>query len=155
MKRPANTRPGCADEDGSAIIEFVFVAVLVMVPLVYLIVAVASVQRSQLGVTNAAREAGRAYATADSPAQGRARAQDAAAIAFADAGLATRAEVRFVAAGAACDSAGVEPSLDAGAEFAVCVVRRSELPAVPSIVGGRGITTAGRFVVHIDDYRAT
>jgi hypothetical protein len=33
------------DERGSAIIEFIFIAILVMVPLMYLIVAVAVVQR--------------------------------------------------------------------------------------------------------------
>ncbi|MDT4932563.1 MAG: hypothetical protein QOK11_455, partial [Pseudonocardiales bacterium] len=52
-------------DGGTAIIEFVFVAVIVMVPLVYLLVAVAVVQRSQLAVTQAAREAGRAFATSD------------------------------------------------------------------------------------------
>jgi Flp pilus assembly protein TadG len=58
---------------GSAIIEFVFVAVIVMVPLVYLVVAVAAVQRSQLGVAQAAREAGRAFATSSGPAEAQVR----------------------------------------------------------------------------------
>ena len=46
------------DDGGSAIIEFVFVAVIVLVPLVYLIAAVATVQRTQVAVTQAARDAG-------------------------------------------------------------------------------------------------
>ena len=66
---------GGRDDGGSAIIEFVFVAVIVMVPLVYLIIAVATVQRSELAVSQAAREAGRAFATADSAADGPARAR--------------------------------------------------------------------------------
>lgn len=45
---------------GNAVIEFVFVAVLILIPLVYFVVAVASVQRSSVAVTHAAREAGRA-----------------------------------------------------------------------------------------------
>jgi Flp pilus assembly protein TadG len=70
-------RLGDADDSGSAIIEFVFVAVLVMVPLVYLVVAVASVQRSELAVSQAAREAGRAFATAESAPQALPRARAA------------------------------------------------------------------------------
>ena len=40
-----------------------------------------------------------------------------------------------------------------GAEFTVCVTRRAELPAIPSVLAGRGITTVGRYVVHVDDFR--
>jgi len=38
-------------DDGTAIIEFVFVAIVVLLPLVYLIAAVATVQRSSLAVS--------------------------------------------------------------------------------------------------------
>ena len=141
-------------EDGSAIVEFVFVAVLVMVPLVYLIVAVASVQSAQLAVTNAAREAGRALATADSVPQGMARARVAARFAFEDAGLDDAPDLRFVPVGSGCSAATVAPTLRAGAEFTVCVTRHTALPAVPSILAGRGIINEGRFVVHVNDYRA-
>jgi Flp pilus assembly protein TadG len=64
-----------AVDRGNAIIEFVFVAVIVMVPLVYLIVSVADIQRSSLAVSQAAREAGRAFATGDSSADGVRRAE--------------------------------------------------------------------------------
>ena len=46
---------GGPDDGGNAILEFVFVALIVMVPLVYLIAAVATVQRTELAVTQAAR----------------------------------------------------------------------------------------------------
>ncbi len=55
-----------------------------MVPLVYVLVTVFQVQRAAFGVTEAARQAGRAYVTADSDAQGRARAQEAADLAMRD-----------------------------------------------------------------------
>jgi hypothetical protein len=29
-----------------------------------------------------------------------------------------------------------------------------DVPAVPSVLQGHGITTVGRYVVHIDDFRA-
>lgn len=145
-------RAGQADS-GTAIIEFVFVAVIVMVPLVYLVVAVASVQRSSLAVTQAAREAGRAFVTSPSATQAPLRARAAVRLALADQGLPDDAQLRFVAAGASCTAARIQPRLAPGAQFAVCVRRHASLPAIPSLLQGEGITTVGRYVVHVDDYR--
>lgn len=151
-----NANEAVTDEDdgGSAIIEFVFVAVLVMVPLIYLIVAVASVQRSELAVSQAAREAGRAFATADRADLAQSRAQAAVRIALHDQGIRNDAQVKYVRAGASCTSgATVTPRLKAGAQFTVCVIRHMSVPAVPKVLSGKGITTVGKYVVHIDDYR--
>jgi len=140
-----------ADDDGSAIIEFVFVALVIMVPLVYLLVAVATVQRAQVAVANAARDAGRAYATAGSGAQAGVRVTAASRLALRNAGLEPAAP-RFVPAGASCAAAAITPKLAPGSVFTVCVTRRVELPAIPSLVQGRGITVTGRYTVHVDDY---
>lgn len=145
---------GEAGDGGSAIVEFTFLAVLVMVPLVYLVAAVASVQRSSSAVGDAARAAGRAMAQADTVAQGRARADAAVRIAFEDAGLEpSSARVRIVAPASDCDGPLVAPSLSPGAEFAVCVIRSAEVPGVPTILAGKSVRTVGRYVVHIDDFR--
>jgi Flp pilus assembly protein TadG len=138
---------------GTAVIEFVFVAVLILVPLVYLVVAVASVQRSELAVSDAAREAGRAFATSDTAADAPGRARAAVRIALADQGLPDDAQVRYVAAGASCSAPAITPVLAPGAEFTVCVSRHQDVPAVPSVLAGRGITTVGEYVVHVDDFR--
>jgi hypothetical protein len=138
---------------GSAILEFVFVAVVVLVPLVYLVVAVAAIQRSSLAVTNAAREAGRAFATSDSDATAPGRARVAAQLALSDQGAADAVDLRYVAAGAGCNSAQIRPHLVPGAVFTICVERAFEVPGVPSVLSGRGITTVGKYVVHVDDYR--
>jgi hypothetical protein len=143
------------DDAGSAIVEFVFVAVVVLVPLVYLIVAVATVERSELAVSQAAREAGRAYATSPHADQAAARARAAVRIALNDQGLPDDAELRYVPAGAACTAAAITPQLRPGAEFTICVTRHVVVPAVPRFLAGRGITTVGVYVVHVDDYRAT
>lgn len=142
-----------SSDQGTAIIEFVFIAVLVLVPLVYLIVAVATVQRSSLAVTNSAREAGRAFATSDSDAQAPARALVAARLAMADQGITEPIDLRYVAAGASCDSAQIAAHLVPGAVFTICVERSFALPGVPSILDGRAVTTVGKYVVHVDDYR--
>jgi Flp pilus assembly protein TadG len=143
------------DESGTAIIEFIFVAVIVMVPLMYLIVAVASVQRSELAVSQAAREAGRAFATADTSGDAMARARAAMHIALHDQGLPDDAALRFVSSTGSCTAdPAVVPTLAPGAQFTVCVTRHTGIPAVPRFLTGKGITTIGRYTVHIDDYRA-
>jgi len=141
------------DDGGSAIIEFVFVAVIVMLPLVYLIAAVATVQRNSLAVSDAARDAGRAFATSDTAAQARTRARVAVRLALTDQGVPDDAQLRCVAPRSSCDGPAVVPRLAPGAEFAVCVSRSVTLPGIPSLLAGRGIRTVGRFVVHVDDYR--
>ena len=80
MRRPRG-------DDGNALLEFTYLAVLLMVPLIYVLLTVFQVQRASFGVTEAARQAGRAYATADDAAAGRARAQVAARLAMRDQGL--------------------------------------------------------------------
>lgn len=142
-----------ADDDGSAVIEFVFVAVVIMVPLVYLIAAVATVERNRLAVTQAARDAGRAFTTSETPAQARGRVDAAVRLALADQGLPDDATLRFVAPGAGCDARAVAPQLRPGAEFTICVTRRVQLPAVPTVLTGRGVRTIGVYVVHVDDFR--
>ena len=74
-------------DDGNALVEFTYLSVLLMVPLIYVLVTVFQVQRASFGVTEAARQAGRAYATSDDAASGTARAQVAARIAMRDQGL--------------------------------------------------------------------
>lgn len=140
-------------DDGNAILEFVFVAIVVLVPLVYLIAAVAAVQRNQLAVSDAARNAGRAFATSSTPGEAAVRARAAVRLALADQGLPDDAQLRFVAFGAGCGGPAIAPQLSPGAAFTVCVSRRADLPGIPSVLAGRGITTVGAFSVHIDDYR--
>ncbi len=57
-------------DDGSALIEFIGLSILLLVPLIYLLVTVFAIQRAAFGVTQAAREAGRAFATAPTAAVG-------------------------------------------------------------------------------------
>jgi Flp pilus assembly protein TadG len=142
------------EDSGSAIVEFTFLAVLVMLPLVYLVVAVAVVQRRSSAVGDAARAAGRAIGQADSLAEGGRRAEAAVRIVFEDQGLSPDgAQIRVVAASTDCSGEPIAPSLAPGAEFAVCVISRAEIPGVPTIFAGRGVETVGRYVVHVDDFR--
>ena len=74
------------DEDGSAIVEFVWLAILLLVPIVWIVMSVFEVQRGAFGVSAAARAAGRAYALAPTDAEGTSRAIAAARQVMADHG---------------------------------------------------------------------
>jgi hypothetical protein len=87
---------------GSAIVEFVFLAVLMMVPLFFLVMVLARLQSGAYAVSAASREAGRAYVTAQVAAQAPARAQSAAGLAFADQGFASEGTIDVVCDGAPC-----------------------------------------------------
>jgi Flp pilus assembly protein TadG len=149
-------------EDGAAVVEFVFVAVLALVPLLYLVLAASALQRNALGVTQAAREAGRAFATAEDETAGLERAAYAAEVALADHGLGRQSDdhtsngtaLRWVEAGGGCGGAPVVPTLEPGAEFAVCVIRTFRLPAVPGYLDAASNTVSGTFTVHVDDFRS-
>ncbi len=83
--RGSPPRVGSArDESGTAVVEFVVLAVLLLIPLIYLVMAMARLQAGSYAVSQAAREAGRAFVTADSADAARPRAEAAARIAFLD-----------------------------------------------------------------------
>lgn len=90
------------DEQGSAIVEFVFLGVLLMVPLVYLVMSVGRVQAGSYAVTTAAREAGRAFVTTQTGQDPGARAEAAAGIAFADQGFGGRGSLDVLCSVSPC-----------------------------------------------------
>lgn len=139
-------------------IEFIGLSLVLLVPFVYLFLAVFAVQRAAFGVTQAAREAGRAYATAPSEAAGLERARLAAQLAFSDQGLQSAPEVRFAPEGADCGAGNPgdgAATLQPGARFVVCVRALVALPGVGAIAGGLAdVTVNGQFTVSIDAYRA-
>lgn len=89
-------------DDGRAIVEFVFLGVLLLVPLVYLVLVVARVQAAAFSVSVASREAGRAFTTAATDAEGYARAEAAAEISFEDYGFADVGSVAIACDGVPC-----------------------------------------------------
>ena len=87
---------------GSAIVEFVFLAVLMLVPLFYLVMVLARLQAGAYAVSAASREAGRAYVTAQVPGQAPARAHSAAGLAFDDQGFESEGSIQIGCDGTPC-----------------------------------------------------
>jgi hypothetical protein len=139
-------------ERGSALVEFVFVAVVVFVPLVYLVAGFSAVQRGVFASTAAAREAGRAMGTAPDPVTGHARAERAVELAVEDQSVdATDVRLGYAPVGAGCDAAGrYTPTLTPGEEFVVCVTVTVRIPLLPEFIDAN--TATGRFVVERDRY---
>jgi hypothetical protein len=96
------------EETGSALVEFVFVALVVFLPLVYVVAGFSAVQRGVFASTEAAREAGRAIGTASDLASGLARAERAAQLAVEDQSVdATDVRVQYAPDGADPAAAGL------------------------------------------------
>ena len=74
-------------DDGTATLEFITAGVLLLVPLVYLVVAVAGIQAGALAVEGAARQAARVYAMSPSSAEGADSAARAVEFALTDHGF--------------------------------------------------------------------
>ena len=139
-------------ERGSALVEFVFVALVVFVPLVYIVAGFSAVQRGVFASTTAAREAGRAIGTAPDVATGLERAEVAARIAVEDQSVdATDVRVAYAASGIGCEGAGgYTPTLTPGEEFSVCVTVTIRIPFLPEFVDAN--TATGQFLVERDRY---
>ncbi|GAB3401576.1 TadE/TadG family type IV pilus assembly protein [Flindersiella endophytica] len=71
-------------ERGNAIVEFAFLSILFLVPLVYIMLGVFNVQRAMYATSAAARDAGRAYTLGANTADAEASARRAFNLAFQD-----------------------------------------------------------------------
>jgi Flp pilus assembly protein TadG len=118
-----------ADESGSASLEFIVTGLLLLVPLVYLVLAVSAVQGASLAVEGAARQASRVFVQAGSISEAQAAASRAIEVTLADYGL---------------DSAEVAVAIQCQPVPTACLTRRGfvtvtvettvALPLVPSVL---------------------
>lgn len=116
-----------AGEQGSASLEFLTVGMLLLVPLVYLVLAVSAVQAGALGVEGAARQAARVAVMSSGPRATDAAVERAVRVTLADYGINAAAASVSVR----CDRADcAEP----GARVSVTVAARVELPLVPDVL---------------------
>ena len=138
-------------DEGAAVIEFIVIGVGMLVPVVYLALSAAAVESAAFASTQAVREAGRAFSTAATPDQGRARAQAAARLAFADHGLALPAgALRLTCADGPCLAPGSVVDVDLDWSVALPWLPGSVSSDVPARVPIRATQR-----VPVDDYRSS
>lgn len=116
-----------SDEQGSASLEFLTVGMLLLVPLVYLVLALAAVQAGALGVEGAARQAARVAVTASGRGESDAAVDRAVRVTLADYGIdSSAASVTVVCDRADCGEPGTRVHVTVGARIA--------LPLVPDVL---------------------
>lgn len=127
--RRLTRRCGSCDR-GSAVVEFLGVSLVLLVPVIYLILVLSQVQAASFAAEGAAREAGRLIAHAQSFDRGVAAARYASELAFADQGMTVRgSEVMQVT----CQE---DPCLTPGAYVHVTVRSEVPLPGMPPFLSG-------------------
>ena len=121
------------DESGSALIELSWLAIILIVPLLWIVVSVFEVQQGAFATSAAARAAGRAYALAPDDATGEQRARDVVRQVLADQGApGQQASVEIT-----CEA----PAGNCHVGTAVITVRVDsgvDLPFFPAVFGGEG-----------------
>ena len=139
----------CTGDDGNALVEFVYLSILLMIPLFYALLAVFQIQGAAFAVTEASRQAGRAYVRADNEDDGKALAKKAVQLALRDQGIDdTTVEPHFDCVPTPCD-------FSAGSRVEATVHYTVSLPFVGSFFGkGRaGIPVTGTHVEYIDRFK--
>lgn len=80
-----NTEEGGAEE-GSAVVEFTFLSMLLMVPLVYFVITIGQIQGASFAVVGAADQAAKVFVAQPDAGSGRAAAEQSVQLALADHG---------------------------------------------------------------------
>jgi Flp pilus assembly protein TadG len=130
MTPPTRTgarKPLLGDERGSAVVEFVFLGVLLLVPVVYLVLTVGQLQGGSFAVVGASDQAAKVYVDSPTPQEADARAREAARIALADFGFTEDQAVVNIACSGQC--------LAPASHVTVVVTLKVPLPLIPAVSG--------------------
>jgi len=138
---------------GSAVVEFVSLAVLLMLPVIYLVLTLGRLQAAAFAVEGASREAARSVATAPDAQTGERRAATAVALALSDQGFGGPGDPAPVVSVECSQQPCTSPETLVRVTVEVDVV----LPAVPGFLDGvvpvrvpvsaSGATVVDRFAV--------
>lgn len=113
-------------ESGSAVVEFIFLGTLLLIPVVYLVLAVGSLQSGSYASVGAAHQAAKVFVSSDSPENGKLRAERAAMLAVTDHGLdPSSVSMDIVCSGEKC--------LEPGSMVTVHISVEVPLPLMPSM----------------------
>ncbi|CAB4660736.1 unannotated protein [freshwater metagenome] len=140
-------RKSMNNDAGTAVVEFIFIGVLLLVPILYATLMVMRIEAAAMASTHAVREGARAFMMADTRTQGLQQARLASAAAMSDQGF-------TLAAGALridCSSRCLEP----GTQLRVNLDWRVDLPWLPPPLAGRveGFPISAEQSLTIDSYR--
>lgn len=136
--RLVRARHDLRDDSGGALVEFLGVTVVILVPVIYVVIAAAQIQAATFAVEGASREAARGAVVAgldvldsggnmaDARAAGAERAQAGVQLALEDFAVNGKPTVAF--------ECGTDPCFTAGSSVSAHVSVDVPLPGVPSFV---------------------
>lgn len=133
-----------ASESGSSIVEFIFLGVLLLVPVTYLIISASQLQAASFAAVGAADHAARTFATADTEAEGAARARNAVDVALENLAVDTHAATMEYRCAPSC--------LEPGSTVSVDVSIRVGLPFLPPGIDADFGRTSSSATVRIDQF---
>ncbi|MDO5494447.1 MAG: pilus assembly protein [bacterium] len=134
-------------EEGSAIVEFIVLTFVLLVPLVYLILTFFQLQGAAFAAEGAARDAGRLLAASRDEVAGRDSAELATRISFDDAGFPGPVSLHLECSGSPC--------LSSGSAIRATVTTEVALPLIPlGIVDALGarVPVSGTAVTIVDEW---
>jgi hypothetical protein len=155
---PALFDPRSGEERGTAVVELLVVFLTLLVPLVYVMVVMADVQRALLATSGAAREAGRVYVTGSDRLDAERRAGLAYREVLATYGVAAgdpRAGMRLRGRCPPEVASGCVGGFGPGAEVEVVVTYRVPVARLPFLgaVAEPGLTIGATHHTRVDRYR--
>ncbi len=125
-------REGRTAEEGSAVVEFVTLGVLLLIPVIYFVLAMGQIQAAAFAVESASREGARVLTAADDEEEGAARMATVVDLALADQGFEPPDDPPPTVS-VTCEA---EPCLTPEAAVTVLVEVEVVLPGVPAFVDG-------------------
>ncbi|RNE59022.1 hypothetical protein [Cryobacterium tepidiphilum] len=131
MRPSKSSTDGLPSDGGSASLEFITAGLILLVPLVYLILAMAALQGGSLALEGAARHAARVFVQAPNESDARARVGRVVELALADYDVDATPSVQIQ-----CDRPG--PCLTRQGRVTVTIRAVVPMPLVPSFLGGTG-----------------
>lgn len=137
-------------ESGSAVVEFLGVALVLLVPIVYLIITLGRVEAATFAADGAARDAGRLIAQADTFEDGVTQAAVAVELAFADQGMDVDGARALQVT---CEE---DPCLSPGAYLHLQVTTEVPLPLTPAFLDetlGTTVRVEAQAMTAVDDFR--
>ncbi|MGW6131453.1 pilus assembly protein [Cellulomonas sp. NPDC055163] len=147
------TEPSRASDEGSAVVEFLALTLVLLLPVLYLVLVLGRVQAATFAAEGAAREAARSYVRADDASLGQQRALASVGLALRDQGF-----DEVDPAGALTLTCSSSPCLAPGSDVATSVAVDVLLPFVPPVVQSvvpLSVPVVGHHVAAVDTFRAS
>lgn len=144
---PRRLRDRLHEERGNALVEFVVLAVVLLIPSLYLVLSLGGVQSALFAADEIARDAARIHAVEADPGRAEERVRARADLVLGDHGLARGDVVELV-----CSE---DPCATPGGEVRAQVRIPVPVPGLGPVLGMDGLFTVGSdHLVLVDQYRA-